>query len=617
MWNTYIEKVKEYDKRVSDAWKDDATGLLVFTGLFSAIVGAFIIESYKKLSPDPGDETVDLLKQISRQLAGFNGTYPNLPIKEPPGPSTPIIVVNVMWLMSLVLSITSALFATLLQQWARRYIQMPEIPSSVTHRARVRSFLFRGTLKYNMRLAVEIVPTLLHLSVFLFFTGLVIFFFPIHKAAAIAVSVSVGLFAVIYFALTILPYFGHSCPYRTPMSFVWWYPWHALLSLGALCLRWVVRRLHDWLIPYNLGQDVSASPKQAKLQRWYESCEDAVKNYRYRLTAGLGKSIIKGALDAPVVVDREALTRLFDQLTLADKSELPKFVASIPKDRIVHLMTPPIESGKIVFRDQLTLIRNCGTDRGLDKLDNLKDVRKRCLTVCLEAVRHIAKALIVANTAPQPEVLHDIRTNFANIGLMREIWTDNSNDTAILVTSRSICALLARRLLHKEQLEGLELAWLEDMIGKPSHEIYSSHSRGDFAVLDLNNLKSFVSSVLPHLEGDLPTEHAISFTETLAILMDAGTQAPFNSTIFSHGISDLIHQMEDDDVANKLRTMFGDFLSPPAPASAPEPAPAPTPVPVPTANRCRRVFRLFCAPETPPSPSLALTPIQQPLTSNE
>jgi len=549
---------------------------------------------------------VDLLKQISRQLAGFNGTYPNLPIKEPPGPSTPIILVNVMWLISIVLSITSALFATLLQQWARRYIQMPEIPSLVTHRARVRSFLFRGTLKYNMRLAVEIVPTLLHLSVFLFFTGLVIFFFTIHKTVAIAVSVSVGLFAVMYFALTILPYFGHSCPYRTPMSSVWWYPWHALLSLGALCLRWVVRRLHDWLIPYNLGQGMSASPKQAKLQSWYESCEDAVKKYRYRLTAGLGKSIIKGALDAPVVVDREALTRLFDQLTLADKSELPKFVASIPKDRIVHLMTPPIESGKIVFRDQLTLIRNCGTDRGLDK-----DVRKRCLMVCLEAVRHIAKALIVPNTAQQPEVLHDIRTNFANIGLMREIWTDNSNDTAILVTSRSICALLARCLLHKEQLEGPELAWLEDIMGKPSHEIFNS--RGDFAVLDPINLKSFVYSVLSHQEGDLPTEHAISFTETLAILVNAGTQAPFDRSTFSHGISNLIHQMEDDDVANKLGTMFQDFLPPPARA----PVPAPIPVPVPTANRCRRVFRLFCTPATPPSSSPALTPTPQSLTSNE
>jgi len=54
--------------------------------------------------------------------------------------------------------------------------------------------LFLGTLKYDMSLAVETVPTVLHFSVFLFFAGLVIFFFTIHKAVAIAVSVSVGVF---------------------------------------------------------------------------------------------------------------------------------------------------------------------------------------------------------------------------------------------------------------------------------------------------------------------------------------------------------------------------------------------------------------------------------------
>src|SRR6266851_3850311 len=234
MWNTYIEKFKEYDKRISDAWKDDATGLLVFvshnpliplfvamtkwkTGLFSAIVGAFIIESYKKLSPDSGDQTVVLLGQISRQLAGSaNGTCSDSLANQ--SPSAAIVLVNAMWLMSLVLSVTSALFATLLQQWARRYIEMPQVPGLANERARVRSYLFLGTLEYDMFLAVETVPTLLHFSVFLFFSGLVIFFFTIHKTVAIAVSVAVGAFAVIYFTLTILPYFDHKCPYRTPIS---------------------------------------------------------------------------------------------------------------------------------------------------------------------------------------------------------------------------------------------------------------------------------------------------------------------------------------------------------------------------------------------------------------
>src|SRR5205807_9126937 len=68
MWTKYMNVFGEYDKRISDTWKEDADGLLVFvshnhqislfvamtnqkTGLFSATVGAFIIESYKFLSP--------------------------------------------------------------------------------------------------------------------------------------------------------------------------------------------------------------------------------------------------------------------------------------------------------------------------------------------------------------------------------------------------------------------------------------------------------------------------------------------------------------------------------------------------------------------------------------
>src|SRR6266853_1805667 len=94
------------------------------TSLFSATVAGFLIESYKKLSPDTGDQTVLLLGQISQQLAGFtNNTNPNPPANQPFSPSASSICVNVMWLLSLVLSISSALFATLLQQWARKYIQ--------------------------------------------------------------------------------------------------------------------------------------------------------------------------------------------------------------------------------------------------------------------------------------------------------------------------------------------------------------------------------------------------------------------------------------------------------------------------------------------------------------
>jgi len=120
----YMEEANKDGTLVSDFWKDDANGVLVFTGLLSATVAAFIVQSYPMLSSDSGDKTAYLLGQISQQLTVFspNGTY----IPPTPGPiyspSLSIILVNCFWVLSLVLSIASAVAATLMQQWTRRYI---------------------------------------------------------------------------------------------------------------------------------------------------------------------------------------------------------------------------------------------------------------------------------------------------------------------------------------------------------------------------------------------------------------------------------------------------------------------------------------------------------------
>jgi hypothetical protein len=92
-------------------------------GLFSASVTGFIIESYKKLSQDPDDVTVMLLARISQQLAGAsNGTDLNSPESFQPTLST--LRVNAFWFLSLAFSLICALAATLVQQWARNYLQI-------------------------------------------------------------------------------------------------------------------------------------------------------------------------------------------------------------------------------------------------------------------------------------------------------------------------------------------------------------------------------------------------------------------------------------------------------------------------------------------------------------
>ena len=453
------------------------------------------------MSIDSGDQTVVLLGQISQQLAGItNGTQSSLLANQ--HPDTAIILVNAMWLISLVLSITSALFATLLQQWARRYVQTPQIPPKASERARLRSFFFLGIQKNYMAFAVEIVPTLLHVSVFLFFGGLVIFFFTIHKTVAIAVTASVGVFAVIYLALTILPYILDKCLYRTPMSDLLWYPWHTFLFFATFCLLPVLKAIRSCRIPCYQCQGPDMIPTQEVRPTIHEAPHK--KHWDY-LKNGFQKSIIQGALHAQVDVDRDALTQLFSQLALADKHELLKVVANIPRDKIVHVMTPPIESGTIVFREPLTAIRDSivGTSTGLDEIE-----RKSCLLVWLTAVHHIAKWIFVnfsPNRAPETQLedlLKEIRLNFADIGRMQPMWTHS--DPAIRIISHSICALLAKCVLRKRHLSEAEIRWLCTVTGVSGNKIHNSMNNP--VALDSMVLKSFVYGVFPHRESNVPNQ---------------------------------------------------------------------------------------------------------------
>ncbi|KAH9054828.1 hypothetical protein EDB87DRAFT_1644897 [Lactarius vividus] len=551
MWSGYMEEADKHDTRVSDAWKDDANGVLVFTGLFSATVATFILESYKKLSPDSGDQTVYLLEQISQQLIALspNGTYipPTPPQAYTPGLS--IILVNSLWLLSLVFSIASALVAILIQQWARRYIQLPKIPTIPKDRARVRSYLFFGMTEYHMPRVVDAAPALLHLSVFLFFAGLVIFLFTVFETVAIVVSVCVGLIGFVYLILTILPCLDHSCPYRTPMSSIWWYFWHTSLGLSTFCARWLLKRLHGILVPSNPG--VVTSIRQRILNDYIQLLDDSVKKHGQRLKDGFRNTIVHRAIEVSADVDSKALAWFLNEPALADKSKIQEFVASIPGDTIIQLISAPFYSGKIFSQHLSTLLRSCIPGSvGLDE-----DTRKRRLTVCLNAVHHIARAYSgVSYGVSLPEtLLEDVRINFANTKLMRSLWADK--DPSIRVTSRSICALLARRILRKYPLHESELAWLQDILGESSNTIYNS--LGNSRSVDDMNIDSFTYGILSYQTADLPDEVATSFVDTLAILMDAGSKTTLHRGNLEGGFSELLRRAKNKDhpceVADKLR----------------------------------------------------------------
>ncbi|KAJ7456138.1 hypothetical protein FB451DRAFT_1143580, partial [Mycena latifolia] len=219
LWAVYISEAEKYDKALVESWKSDMEGMLIFAGLFSASLTAFIIESYKTLVPDPSESTAQLLAQISQQLAATaNGSTflpPALPVFTPPVTS---LACNILWFISLGLSLSCALIATLLEQWARDFLHRADMRSAPAIRARIFSYLYYGLKRFNMHTVVEIIPLLLHASLIFFFAGLVAFLITVNTAIAGVAGALLAILAAVYAVLTLLPLRYLDCPYRTPLS---------------------------------------------------------------------------------------------------------------------------------------------------------------------------------------------------------------------------------------------------------------------------------------------------------------------------------------------------------------------------------------------------------------
>ena len=110
------------------------------------------------------------------------------------------------------------MMATLLQQWARRYLEVAYPPLSPPKRARIRAFYSEGVENLHAPWAVEALPTLLHISLFLFFAGLSVFLFNVHLTIFWVVTSWIVICVILYACLTFLPIICKNSPYSGPLS---------------------------------------------------------------------------------------------------------------------------------------------------------------------------------------------------------------------------------------------------------------------------------------------------------------------------------------------------------------------------------------------------------------
>ena len=203
-------------------------------GLYSAALTAFIVESKKKLTLDPRDEiayysrqSVTLLAQVSAQLAASGSPVPSTVQLPPTFPdfraAQSDVRVNIYWFMSLVFSLSAALAATLVQQWAREYLQFLQRYNHPLRRARIRQFLYDGATRWHMDLVVHLVPSLIHISLFLFFIGLADSLFTINIATATTTTIAIVICALCYLFSIIAPVWDAQSPYQSPLSPMFWH----------------------------------------------------------------------------------------------------------------------------------------------------------------------------------------------------------------------------------------------------------------------------------------------------------------------------------------------------------------------------------------------------------
>ncbi|KAK1220491.1 hypothetical protein PQX77_016741 [Marasmius sp. AFHP31] len=199
-WEVVMKEVDSLDDGLVKGRKEDIDTLLVFAGLFSAVVTAFTIESYQWLEEQPEDTTVALLRQLSWQQ--INGTTPPDPL--PFEVSTSVVCINVLWFLSLIIALVDALFALLCKQWLREHSCHTHTRTAAEALA-LRWLRNKSLEKWHVPTILASLPMLLELALFLFLAGLLELLRKQHPVPFGIATIFFVVTALFYIGTTIIP----------------------------------------------------------------------------------------------------------------------------------------------------------------------------------------------------------------------------------------------------------------------------------------------------------------------------------------------------------------------------------------------------------------------------
>jgi Family of unknown function (DUF6535) len=310
---------------------------------------AFYLENIYRILSDSGSSR-----------APFSATVTSSLLFSPP---KYVVWVNSLWVLSLVISLTCAGLATLVQQWARRYVKFIERPRYNPHqRMRVRTFFSYGVVKFHVSWVIEALLLLIHISLFLFFAGILVFLHAITHPLFGAVVWWMALLTIIYMCITLLPICIPNSPYYTPLSSIVW-----VLYTGISFLVY----------------EVLSSPLFGT-RRHFRTWRD---HYYNRLVEGMGKTAEKTASQRSLEIDIRFMMSTLDAVVGDDA--LVEFFESIPgffdSDRVNDLEERLLDE----FRVKLSPTLDSFLDHTFSSDSETESVKSSRLVVCLNATHAV------------------------------------------------------------------------------------------------------------------------------------------------------------------------------------------------------------------------------------
>lgn len=186
---------------------------------------AFVVETYAMLQSDSMFTNNQLLAyDVSSRPGSFppppaiNATITMLLHSPAYTPTTAARWINSLFFLSLVLSLSAAMFGILAKQWLREYMQWNLPLGSPRQNVLVRQIRVVAWEEWRVPAIIASIPALLELAMVLFVIGLVILLWTLDSTVAIIITIAVSAFLAAASAFTLLPLLYKRCPYKSPTA---------------------------------------------------------------------------------------------------------------------------------------------------------------------------------------------------------------------------------------------------------------------------------------------------------------------------------------------------------------------------------------------------------------